>query len=262
MDWVTKSMEWTTNPQAWIALATLTGLEIVLGIDNVVFISILAGKLPREQQAKARQFGLLLAMGTRIALLFSLAWIIRLTEPLFTIFGKDLSGRHLILVAGGLFLLAKSTHEIHQKMEGEAGSSSNRVIPSFAGVLVQIMFLDIVFSLDSVITAVGMAEQIAVMVTAVVIAVLFMMLFAGSISRFVDQHPTVKILALSFLLLIGVTLIAEGLDQHIPKGYIYFSMAFSVFVEILNLRMQRVKTAPVRLHESYVGPESPETPPA
>ena len=250
-------MDWISDPQAWIALGTLTVLEVVLGIDNVVFLSILAGRLPAEQQAKARRLGLLLAMGMRIALLFSLAWVIRLTEPLFTVVGQEISGRDLILVGGGLFLLFKSTHEIHQRMEGEEGSSSVRVHPSFSSVLLQIMLLDIVFSLDSVITAVGMADDIAVMVTAVVIAVGFMMLFAGPISGFVERHPTVKILALSFLLLIGVSLIAEGFDQHIPKGYIYFAMAFSVLVEVLNQRVRKSKAAPVRLHEPYAAPEKP-----
>ena len=250
-------MDWIADPQAWIALGTLTVLEIVLGIDNVVFISILAGKLPPEQQAKARRIGLILAMAMRIALLFSLAWIIRLTAPLFAVFGHEISGRDLILIVGGLFLLAKSTHEIHQKMEGDEGSASGRVRASFGSVLVQIILLDIVFSLDSVITAVGMAEQFAVMVAAVVIAVGFMMVFAGPISRFVEQHPTVKILALSFLMLIGATLIAEGFDEHIPKGYIYFAMAFSVFVEFFNQRLRKPKTPPVRLHEPYVGSDKP-----
>jgi predicted tellurium resistance membrane protein TerC len=251
-----KAMDWIADPQAWIALGTLTVLEIVLGIDNVVFISILAGKLPPDQQAKARRIGLLLAMVMRIGLLLSLTWIMRLTEPLFTVLRQEISGRDLILIAGGLFLLAKSTHEIHQKIEGDEGSASVRVRPSFGSVLVQIMLLDIVFSLDSVITAVGMADQIAVMVIAVVIAVGFMMLFAGTISRFVDKHPTVKILALSFLLLIGVTLIAEGFDQHIPKGYIYFAMAFSVFIEFINQRLRKPTTPPVRLREPYVGSEA------
>lgn len=246
-------MDWIADPQAWIALGTLTVLEIVLGIDNVVFISILAGKLPPDQQAKARRIGLLLAMAMRIGLLFSLAWIMRLTEPLFAVLRHEISGRDLILIAGGLFLLAKSTHEIHQKLEGDEGRASDRIRPSFVSVLVQILLLDIVFSLDSVITAVGMADQIAVMVIAVVIAVGFMMIFAGPISRFVDKHPTVKILALSFLLLIGATLIAEGFNQHIPKGYIYFAMAFSVFIEFLNQRLRKSKTPPVRLHEPYVG---------
>ena len=246
-------MEWIANPEMWIALATLTALEIVLGIDNVVFISILAGKLPVEQQARARRIGLALAMLIRIALLLSLAWIIRLTAPLFTVLGQEISGRDLILLLGGLFLLAKSTHEIHQKLEGEEGHVSTRTAASFWSVIVQILLLDIVFSLDSVITAVGMVSQIAVMVAAVVIAVGFMLVFSGPIGGFVERHPTVKMLALSFLLLIGVALIAEGFDQHIPKGYIYFAMAFSLGVEMLNLRLRRPAT-PVKLHES-VTPE-------
>jgi predicted tellurium resistance membrane protein TerC len=247
-------MDWLATPEAWIALGTLTALEIVLGIDNIVFISILAGKLPPEQRKKARQLGLSLALVTRIALLFSLTWIIKLTSPLFTVpvfGGEEISGRDLILIGGGLFLLAKSTHEIHQKLEGEEGHASARIAPSFASVIVQILLLDVVFSLDSVITAVGMVEELAIMVTAVVVAIGFMLIFAGAISGFVDRHPTVKMLALSFLILIGVTLIAEGLDHHIPKGYIYFSMAFSVFVECLNLRMRRPRTPPVKLHEPY-----------
>ena len=244
-------MEWLSDPQAWIALGTLTALEIVLGIDNIVFISILAGKLPADKQAKARQIGLLLAMVMRIGLLFSLSWVIQLTAPLFTVFGHEISGRDVILILGGLFLLAKSTHEIHQKLEGDEGAASARVHPSFGSVLVQIMLLDIVFSLDSVITAVGMVEQLGVMITAVVLAISFMLIFAGTISSFVDRHPTVKMLALSFLLLIGVTLVAEGFDQHIPKGYIYFAMAFSVFVEILNFRLRAPKGPPVKLHEPY-----------
>lgn len=246
-------MEWITEPQAWIAFITLTVLELVLGVDNIVFISILAGKLPPEQRKKARTVGLALAMFTRIALLFSLSWIIRLTAPLFEVLGQEISGRDLILIAGGLFLLGKSTHEIHQKLEGEEGHASARVGPSFIGVIVQILLLDVVFSLDSVITAIGMVDNIQIMVAAVVVSVGFMMMFAGSISRFVDRHPTVKMLALSFLLLIGVTLIAEGFDQHISKGYIYFAMAFSVFVEMLNLRLRKSRTPPVKLHEPYVG---------
>ncbi len=250
-------MDWLANPEIWIALATLTALEIVLGIDNVVFISILAGKLPPEQQARARRLGLGLAMFIRIGLLFSIAWIIRLTSPLFTVLEQEISGRDLILLVGGLFLLTKSTHEIHQKLEGEPGQISTRTAASFSGVIVQILLLDIVFSLDSVITAVGMVDQIAVMVAAVVIAVGFMLVFAGPISEFVERHPTVKMLALSFLLLIGFALIAEGLDQHIPKGYIYFAMAFSLGVEMLNLRLRR-KVEPVRLHERIVPEGEPE----
>src|SRR5918997_1707936 len=232
-------MDWISDPQAWIGFATLTVLEIVLGIDNIVFISILADKLPREQQGRARVVGLGLAMLTRILLLFSLTWVIGLTAPLFTILGEEISGRDLVLIIGGLFLLAKSTHEIHGNLEGEEGEKSIRVAPSLVSVLIQIALLDIVFSLDSVITAVGMVEEIGVMIAAVVVAIVFMMLFSGSISGFVSRHPTIKMLALSFLILIGVTLIAEGLDQHIPKGYIYFAMAFSVGVELLNLRAPR-----------------------
>ena len=225
-------MDWITDPQAWIGFATLTVLEIVLGIDNIVFISILADKLPSHQQARARLVGLGLAMLTRILLLFSLTWIIRLTDPLFAILGEEISGRDLVLLLGGLFLLAKSTHEIHGNLEGGGGVTSTRAAPSFASVLIQIMLLDIVFSLDSVITAVGMVDEIAVMIAAVVVAIGFMMAFSGAISGFVSRHPTIKMLALSFLILIGVALIAEGLDQHIPKGYIYFAMAFSVGVEM------------------------------
>jgi predicted tellurium resistance membrane protein TerC len=247
-----KRMEWITEPQSWIAFITLLALEVVLGIDNVIFISILAGKLPLEQQQRARTIGLGLAMFIRIALLFSLAWIIRLTDPLFGILGQEISGRDLILIIGGLFLIGKSTHEIHQKLEGEEGHSSARVSPSFSSVIIQILLLDIVFSLDSVITAVGMVDNISIMIAAVVVAVGFMMLFAGPISAFVDRHPTVKMLALSFLLLIGVTLLAEGFDQHISKGYIYFAMGFSVFVEMLNLRLRGSKPRPVKLHEAYV----------
>ncbi len=242
-------MEWLSDPQIWIGLATLSAMEVVLGIDNVVFISILAAKLPTSQQSVARRVGLALAMVMRIALLFSLSWVIGLTAPLFSVGEQEFSGRDLILIAGGLFLLAKSTHEIHQKLEGVEGRSSDRVHASFKSVILQIVLLDAVFSLDSVITAVGMVDQIGVMIAAVVIAVGFMMVFAGPISRFVERHPTVKILALSFLLLIGVTLIAEGFDQHIPKGYIYFAMAFSLFVEFLNLRLR--KSAPVKMHEAY-----------
>jgi predicted tellurium resistance membrane protein TerC len=233
-----------------VALITLTFLEIVLGVDNVIFISILSSKLLGSQQARARRLGLLAAMGTRILLLFSVVWIIRLTAPLFYILGRPISGRDLILVGGGLFLLAKATIEIHERLEGEEGHSSARVRPSFAAVIIQIMVLDVVFSLDSVITAVGMADEITIMITAVILAVAVMIFSAGPISSFVNRHPTVKVLALSFLLLIGVSLIGEGLGLHIPKGYIYFAMAFSVFVEMINLRVRRV-TAPVHLHEPY-----------
>jgi predicted tellurium resistance membrane protein TerC len=217
----------------------------------VIFISILAGKLPGPEQKKARNVGLFLAMFMRIGLLFSLSWIIKLTEPLFKVMSQEISGRDLILLAGGLFLLAKSVHEIHDKLEGATGHASSAVRASFVSVIVQIMLLDIVFSLDSVITAVGMADHLGVMVAAVVVSVLFMLKFAGPISGFVDRHPTIKILALSFLLLIGMSLVAEGLDQHIPKGYIYFAMAFSVFVEMLNLRVHKKKSEPVKLREAY-----------
>ena len=239
-----------TTAEGWIALLTLTVLEIVLGIDNIVFISILAGKLPKDQRARARKVGLSLAMLIRIALLLSITWVMRLTTPLFAVVGQEISGRDVILIVGGLFLLAKSTYEIHDKLEGEEGHASARVAASFGAVIVQILLLDIIFSLDSVITAVGMANDVLVMVLAVVIAVGVMLVSSGAIGEFVDRHPTVKMLALSFLLLIGVSLIAEGFDQHIPKGYIYFAMGFSVFVEMINLRV-RAKTAPVHLHHSY-----------
>ena len=247
-------MDWLTSPEAWIALATLTFLEIVLGVDNVIFISILAGKLPEHQQKKARQTGLALAMFMRIALLASLAWIVKLTAPLFGVFGHEVSGRDLILLLGGLFLIAKATYEIHDKLEGEHGHASARVAPTFTSVIVQILLLDIVFSLDSVITAVGMANDLGVMVTAVVVAVGVMMVAAGAISDFVDNHPTVKMLALSFLLLIGVSLVADGFHQHIPKGYIYFAMGFSIFVEMINLRIRsrkHVPEPPVELRRRY-----------
>ncbi len=246
-------MDWISDPQAWIGFATLTLLEIVLGIDNIVFISILADRLPPAQQSRARLLGLGLAMVSRILLLLSLSWIIGLTAPLFTILGEQISGRDLVLILGGLFLLAKSTHEIHGNLEGGGGHASLRAAPSFAAVLIQIMLLDIVFSLDSVITAVGMVNEIGVMVAAIVVAIGFMMAFSGAISGFVSRHPTIKMLALSFLILIGVALIAEGLDQHIPKGYIYFAMAFSVGVEMLNLRMRRRQTEVVELRRPNAG---------
>jgi predicted tellurium resistance membrane protein TerC len=245
-------MDWIADPQSWIALVTLAALEIVLGIDNIIFISILASKLPGEQEGKARQLGLILAMLTRIGLLFSLSWVIGLTTPLFTLFGHHFSGRDLILLMGGLFLLGKSTHEIHDKLEGEEGHASTKIVPSFASVLIQIMLLDIVFSLDSVITAVGMVEELAVMVLAVVISVGIMLFAAGPISDFVNKHPTLKMLALSFLLLIGFSLVAEGLEFHIPKGYVYFAMGFSVLVEFLNLQMRRKSAKPVQLRRAYV----------
>lgn len=247
-------MEWITDSQAWMSLLTLTALEIVLGIDNIIFLSILAGKLPPEQQAKARKLGLTLAMFIRIGLLFSITWVMKLTQPLFAVLGHEISGRDLILIGGGLFLLAKSTHEIHEKLEGEEDEhqsvSKKRV--SFVGVIIQILLLDIIFSLDSVITAVGMANQLSIMVIAVVIAVGFMMFFAGAINGFVHRHPTIKILALSFLILIGVMLIAEGFGQHISKGYIYFAMAFSVCVEVVNINVRAKRAKPVKLREHKV----------
>mgnify|MGYP001007737475 CR=1 FL=1 len=242
---------WLTQPESIIALLTLTVLEIVLGIDNIIFISILSGKLPRDIQKKARLTGLTLAMFIRIGLLFSLTWIMQLTAPLFNILSKEISGRDIILIIGGLFLLGKSTHEIHEKLEGTEGETMTKVIPSFWGTIIQILLLDIVFSLDSVITAVGMANNISIMITAVVIAVGFMMLFSTPISNFVENHPTIKMLALSFLILIGVSLVAEGLDQHIPKGYIYFAMAFSVFVEFLNIKSRQKKEKPIQLRQKY-----------
>jgi predicted tellurium resistance membrane protein TerC len=236
-----------------IALLTLAGLEIVLGIDNIVFISILVGKLPLEQQANARRIGLLLAMGMRIALLLAISWVIGLTEPLFAVLQHPFTGRDLVLLFGGLFLVAKATWEIHDKLEGEEhGPTGAKATASFAAILTQIVLLDIVFSLDSVITAVGMVSEISIMITAVVIAVGVMLVFAGSISEFIERHPTMKMLALSFLLLIGVVLVADGFGQHVSKGYIYFAMAFSLFVEIINIRVRRAKAPPVHLHQSYV----------
>jgi predicted tellurium resistance membrane protein TerC len=232
-------VEWLTNPENWIALLTLTVLEIVLGIDNIIFISILVGKLPAGRQPAARQLGLFLAMFIRIGLLASLAWMVKLTAPLFTVLGQELSGRDLILLTGGLFLIFKATREIHDKLEGEDEEASPRVATSFAAVIVQILLLDVIFSLDSVITAVGMANHLGVMIAAVVAAVGVMMFAAKPIGDFVLRHPTIKMLALSFLLLIGFSLIAEAFDRQIPKGYIYFAMAFSVFVEMLNLRTRK-----------------------
>jgi predicted tellurium resistance membrane protein TerC len=233
-----------------LALVTLTFLEIILGVDNVIFISILSGKLPASQQLRARRTGLLAAMIMRIGLLMSIAWIVRLTAPLFTVFGQEISGRDLILIGGGLFLLGKATLEIHERLEGEEAHGSTRLAPSFGAVIVQIMLLDIVFSLDSVITAVGMAEDISVMVAAVVLSVGIMMFSAEPISAFVSKHPTVKVLALSFLLLIGMSLVGDGLGMHVPKGYIYFAMGFSVFVELVNLRVRK-GGPPVKLHQPY-----------
>lgn len=245
---------WTSDPQAWIALLTLLALEIVLGIDNIVFISILAGKLPQSQRQRAIYTGLILAMGTRVALLFGINLVVSLTDPWFTVFGLGLSGRDLILLVGGLFLIYKAVTEIHDKLEGEEGHESGRVAPSFSAVIIQILILDVVFSLDSVITAVGMADDIAVMVIAVIIAILIMLVAANPIVKFVEKHPTVKMLALSFLILIGVSLVAEGFHQHIPKGYIYFSMAFAVLVEFLNLRLRGSK--PVAFKSVYKDGES------
>ena len=238
--------------QIIISLLTLVLLEIVLGIDNIVFISILTGKLPASMQEKARITGLSLAMITRILLLLSLTLLMKLTFPLFTLLGNEISGKDLIVISGGIFLLVKSTREIHDKLEGEEGEENFRIKSSFAAVIVQILLLDIVFSLDSVITAIGMANHIWVMVTAVIVAVIFMLFLSGKISAFVNDHPTVKMLALSFLLLIGITLIAEGFDQHIPKGYIYFSMAFSLLVEMLNLKAKKRKVVPVKLRSTLV----------
>ena len=243
-------MDWLADPQAWIAFLTLVALEIVLGIDNIIFITILAGKLPPEQQARARYIGLSLALVLRVILLFSLSWVIGLTAPIFTVLEQEISGRDLILLFGGLFLLGKATFEIHENLEGEEGHASARVKAQFTSVLIQIILLDAVFSLDSVITAVGMVNNIGIMIGAVVIAIIFMMLFAAPVGAFVHRHPTIKMLALSFLLLIGLTLIVEAFDVHIPKGYIYFAMGFSVFVEFLNLRLRK-KSSPVDFHERY-----------
>ena len=243
-------MEWLADPQVWVAFLTLLALEVVLGIDNIIFISILAGKLPAEQQARARYIGLSLALGIRVVLLFSLSWVIGLTAPLFTVFQQEISGRDLILILGGLFLLGKATFEIHESLEGEHGHASAQVKANFISIIIQILILDAVFSLDSVITAVGMVDQVGIMIAAVVVAIAFMMWFAAPLGRFVGRHPTIKMLALSFLLLIGLTLIVEAFEVHIPKGYIYFAMGFSVFVEMLNLRLRR-KRDPVNLHERY-----------
>ena len=243
-------MEWLSDPQAWVAFFTLLALEIVLGIDNIIFISILSGKLPADQQPRARYIGLGLALLIRVALLFSLSWVIGLKAPLFSVLNQQISGRDLILISGGLFLLGKATYEIHDSLEGEQGHASKGVKSSFISVIIQIIILDAVFSLDSVITAIGMVDQVGLMVSAVVVAIAFMMLFAAPVGSFVSRHPTIKMLALSFLLLIGLTLIVEAFDVHIPKGYIYFAMGFSVFVELLNLRLRK-KSYPVDLHERY-----------
>ena len=246
-------IELLADPQAWIALATLTALELVLGIDNIVFISILVDKLPEAQRSRARRIGLFMAMFMRVGLLLVLSWIIGLTEPLFTALGQAISGRDLILIGGGLFLIYKATGEIHQSLEGEEGHASSAVKATFTAVILQIMVVDMVFSLDSIITAVGMVDRIEVMITAVIASVGLMMLFAGTIGRFVSDHPTIKMLALSFLVVVGVVLIAEGFDKHVPKGYIYFAMAFSLGVEMLNIRLRR-KTPPVDLRHSELPP--------
>lgn len=253
--------ELLTDPQAWIALITLTALELVLGIDNVIFISILVDKLPQQQRETARRLGLFMAMFMRIGLLLLLSWIVGLVAPLFTVLGQAISGRDLILIGGGLFLIWKSTSEIHQSLEGVEGHGSSAVKAGFAAVIVQIMLIDIVFSLDSIITAVGMVDQVAVMIAAVVASVALMMLFAAPIGRFVSDHPTIKMLALSFLVVIGVVLIAEGFDHHVPKGYVYFAMAFSVCVEMLNIRMRRRSARPAHLHAAYVEQPADGEPP-
>ena len=240
---------WLTSPEAWVALATLTALEIVLGIDNIIFISILVGRLPAAKRNLARRTGLLLAMVMRLALLFSIVWISRLVHPLFTVFGMEISGRDIILIGGGLFLLAKATHEIHVSLEGAGEKKPMIQTATMAAVLVQIAILDIVFSLDSVITAVGLAQHLSIMAIAIVLAVGVMLLAAKSIAEFVDEHPTIKILALSFLILVGATLIVEGFDVHVPKGYIYFAMAFSVCVEMINLKLRKRETAPLKLRK-------------
>ena len=239
------------TPQAWIAFLTLTALELVLGIDNVIFISILVDKLPKEHRELARRIGLFLAMFMRIGLLFLLSWIVGLTEPVFSLFRHEISGRDLILIGGGLFLLWKSTKEIHQLLEGETGEASAAVRATFSAVILQITIIDLVFSLDSIITAVGMVDRVEVMIAAVVVSVLLMMAFAGGIGRVVSSHPTIKMLALAFLLVIGVVLIADGFDHHVPKGYVYFAMAFSVAVELLNIRMRKRAVRPAELHERY-----------
>lgn len=245
--------EWLARPDAWIALGTLTALEIVLGIDNIIFLSVLVGRLPEKQRVFARRIGLGLAMIARLALLFSISWVMGLTEPWLTVFSQAISGRDLILVGGGMFLLVKATLEIHHSLEGSEESDPAGGAASLGMVLVQIALLDIVFSLDSVITAVGLVEQVSIMAIAIILAVVVMLMAAKSIGHFVDEHPTIKILALSFLILVGVTLMVEGFDVHVPKGYIYFAMAFSVAVEMLNIRMRKKRASPVKLHSRYAG---------
>jgi predicted tellurium resistance membrane protein TerC len=245
-------LELLLSPEAWVAFVTLTALELVLGIDNIIFISILVDKLPKAKQEQARRLGLFLAMFMRIGLLLLLSWIVGLTEPVLTVFGMAISGRDLILISGGLFLIWKSTGEVHQLLEGEEGAESRKVAASFVGVIAQIMLIDLVFSLDSIITAVGMVSNVPVMIAAVIASVGLMMLFAGSIGRFVSDHPTIKMLALSFLVVVGVVLIADGFGHHVPKGYIYFAMAFSVCVEMLNIRLRKRAAKPVDLREPYV----------
>ncbi|WP_293776668.1 TerC family protein [uncultured Oxalicibacterium sp.] len=253
-------LELLTDPHAWMAFVTLTALELVLGIDNIIFISILVDKLPKERQEFARKLGLFIAMFMRIGLLMVLAWIVGLTAPLFTIMQQEISGRDIILIAGGLFLIWKSTGEIHQSLEGEEGHTSSAVKATFASVIMQIMVVDLVFSLDSIITAVGMVDELAVMVAAVIASVGLMMVFAGPIGRFVSAHPSIKILALAFLVAIGVILIAEGFDQHIPKGYIYTAMGFALVVELINIRARKKTVKPVHLHAPYASKEADKAP--
>lgn len=241
--------EWLASPEAWIALGTLTALEIVLGIDNIIFLSILVGRLPPNQRATARKVGLGLAMIARLVLLFSISWVMGLTEPWFTLFNQAISGRDLVLIGGGLFLLAKATHEIHNSLEGLEDRGTAVVAASLGMVLMQIAILDVVFSLDSVITAVGLVEHVSIMAIAIILAVVVMLMAAKPIGDFVDEHPTIKMLALSFLILVGVTLMVQGFDVHVPKGYIYFAMAFSVAVEMLNIRIRKIRAEPVRLHK-------------
>jgi predicted tellurium resistance membrane protein TerC len=250
-------LEWLANPEIWIALGTLTALEIVLGIDNIIFISVLVGRLPQDQRAVARRVGLGLAMLARLALLFSISWVMGLTEPWVTFLGQEISGRDVILIGGGLFLMAKATHEIHNSLEGVEEQEMTAAAASLGMVLVQISLLDIVFSLDSVITAVGLVEHVSIMAVAIILAVVVMLMAAKAIGEFVDTHPTIKVLALSFLILVGVTLMMEGFDVHVPKGYIYFSMAFSVVVEMLNMRMRRKRGTPLKLHNRYAGEPRP-----